>query len=428
MVKPPGPVKTPPHLPLPGSPAPRADAGPAPVFQRAEPPAARPALAASARSAIPAFEVMRITGRVEQLRAEGRDVISLSAGEPRPRATPGEIRPAGYTSTLGTPALREAIAGHYAAWYGVDLDPRRVAVTTGSSGAFQLGFLAAFNPGDRVALVSPGYPAYRNILTALGISVAEIATTLDTRYQPTPALLDAEVSANGPLAGLVLASPSNPTGTMLSRTELAALSDWCARHGVRLVSDEIYHGITYPEPGAADGRGVSTAEFGPESLVINSFSKYWGMTGWRLGWALMPEDLAGPIEALASNFSLSPPAPAQQVALDAFTPESYAERDEVVAGFGRARSLLLEAAPSLGWGEAAPADGAFYYYADLGPMLERFGDSRGYASALLEEAGVAVVPGVDFDPTNGHRTVRLSFAGGEASLAEAIERILAFQR
>lgn len=428
MVKPPGPFKTPPHLPLPGSPQPEPEPGAAPTFQRAPIVPAAPRLSASARSAIPAFDVMRITGRVEQLRAEGRDVISLSAGEPRPRAIPGQIRPAGYTSTLGTPHLREAIAGHYRAWYGVEVDPRRVAVTTGSSGAFQLGFLAAFNPGDRVALVSPGYPAYRNILTALGVRVAEIATTLDTRYQPTPELLAAEVRENGPIQGLVLASPSNPTGTMVSRAQLQALVAWCARNGVRLVSDEIYHGITYPEAGAADPRGVSAAEFGSEHLVINSFSKYWGMTGWRLGWALMPEDLAGPIEALASNFSLSPPAPAQQVALDAFSPESYADRDDVVTGFARARGFLLNAAPSLGWGDAAPADGAFYYYADLGQQLERFGDSRGYASALLEEAGVAVVPGVDFDPTHGHRTVRLSFAGGEAALAEAIDRILAFQR
>ncbi|GAA3586266.1 aminotransferase class I/II-fold pyridoxal phosphate-dependent enzyme [Klugiella xanthotipulae] len=381
---------------------------------------------------------MEILGRVEQLRAQGRDVVSLCAGEPSvgaPAAVSDSAAllhitgtPAlGYTSAIGTRELRDAIAGHYRKWYGLDVPPERVAVTTGSSGAFTLSFLAAFNPGDRVALASPGYPAYRNILTALGIEVVTIQTGPETRFQPTPALLDAAQAAHGPLHGLILASPANPTGTMTNRAELEALTGWCAAHGVRLVSDEIYHGITYPEPGAADPRGVSTWETNRSGLVISSFSKYWGMTGWRLGWALMPEDLTDAMEALAGNFSLCPPAPAQYAALGAFTAETYAERDAVVTSFARARSLLLAAHDRLGWGIAAPADGAFYYYADLGEQLDRWGTSRAYARALLDAEGVALVPGTDFDPLHGHRTVRLSFAAGETAVAAAIKRIVRFQ-
>ncbi len=381
----------------------------------------------SQRSAVPAFEVMRITDEIAQRRAAGHDVVSLCAGEPSARPAPGALKPAGYTGPLGTTPLREGIAGHYRNWYGLEVDPRRVAVTTGSSGAFQLVFLTAFDPGDRVALASPGYPAYRNILRALGVKVVEIATTYDTRYQPTPALLDAAVAEHGALAGLIVASPANPTGTMLGRAELSALVDWCRAHGTRLISDEIYHGITFPEPGAADPRGVTAASLDPETIVINSFSKYWGMTGWRLGWALLPDDLVAPLEALASNFALSPPAPAQELAMSAFTAETYAERDAVVAEFARARRLILGAAPRLDWGNAAPSDGAFYYYSDLGPQLERFGSATAYARALLEQADVALVPGVDFDPVAGDRAVRISYAAGEAAVAEALERILRFQ-
>ncbi|WP_084821012.1 pyridoxal phosphate-dependent aminotransferase [Leucobacter sp. Ag1] len=418
-----GPFKTPPPS-LPPHPA-------GAQGEAAEPPSsaadAPHGLGASRRSVIPAFEVMQITGEVERRRAEGRDIVSLCAGEPSARPAPGMLKPAGYTSPLGTAPLREAIAEHYANWYGVSIDPARVAVTTGSSGAFQLVFLAAFDPGDRVALASPGYPAYRNILRSLGVDVIEIPTGSETRYQPTPALLDAAVEAHGPLAGLIVASPANPTGSMLSRAELSALVEWCAEQRVRLISDEIYHGITYAEAGSPDARGVSAVELDPEAIAINSFSKYWGMTGWRLGWAVLPESLIAPMEALASNFALSPPAPAQELALGAFSEERYAERDAVVAGFARARALILDAESALRWGESAPSDGAFYFYADLGPQLERFGDSLGYARALLDGADVAVVPGVDFDPVHGRRTVRLSYAAGEAAVEEALSRILRFQ-
>lgn len=397
-------------------------------------PEQRPGLAASRRSSIPAFQVMQITDEIARRRAAGHDVVSLCAGEPSARPAPGSLKPAGYTGPLGTSELREAIAGHYQRWYGISVDPARVAVTTGSSGAFQLAFLAAFDAGDRVALVSPGYPAYRNILSALGIEVVDIATTFETRFQPTPELLDDAVRTHGDLAGLIIASPANPTGTMLGRGDLTELVSWCARRGVRLISDEIYHGITFPDPGDPDPRGVTAAELDAEAIVINSFSKYWGMTGWRLGWAVLPADLVAPFEALASNFALSPPAPAQEYALSAFSPETYAARDAIVEGFARARALILEAEPQLGWGAAAPADGAFYYYSELGPQLERYGTATEYARQLLEGANVAVVPGVDFDPgvrdgaVAGDRAVRLSYAAGESAVAEALERIVRFQQ
>jgi aspartate/methionine/tyrosine aminotransferase len=378
---------------------------------------------------------MDVLDRVAVLRAQGRDVVSLCAGEPSGGA-PSLVSEAAarllasgraltYTSALGTHELRAEIAAHYGRWYGVEVDPARVAVTTGSSGGFVLAFLAAFEAGDRVALARPGYPAYRNILRALGCEVVEIDCGPDTRFQPTPQLLEA-AQARGPLAGLILASPANPTGTMVDRAELAAVSAWCATNGVRLVSDEIYHGVTYPEPGAADPRGVCAWELGDTAVVVSSFSKYWGMTGWRLGWLLLPGDLVRTVDALAGNVALCPPAPAQYAAVSAFAEESYAECDEAVAEFARTRKLLLDNAARLGWGGSAPPDGAFYYWADLGPQLERWGGSRAYASALLEQAGVAVTPGVDFDDRAGEHSVRLSFAAGSTAVGEAIDRIEAF--
>ncbi|GAA4891490.1 aminotransferase class I/II-fold pyridoxal phosphate-dependent enzyme [Tessaracoccus lubricantis] len=388
----------------------------------------------SLRSAVPPFEVMTVLDQVATMRAAGRDVISLCAGEPAGGA-PSAVNEAaaalhasgrvfGYTSALGIWPLREALAEHYRRWYGLSVDPAQVAVTTGSSGGFLLAFLAAFEAGDRVALARPGYPAYRNILTSLGCEVVDVECGPDVRFQPTVAQL-AEVHGRRPLQGVILASPANPTGTMVSRAELAALVAWCEAEGVRLISDEIYHGVTYP---VGVDRGTSAWEMGTSSVVVSSFSKYWGMTGWRIGWLLLPADLAAAVDALAGNLALCPPAPAQYAALEAFTDESYAECDAAVAGFAEARDLLLAAEPRLGWGVTAPADGAFYYYANLGPQLERWGTSGAYAAALLDGAGVAVTPGRDFDTVLGDRTVRLSFAAGAPAISAAIERIVDFQR
>lgn len=397
----------------------------------------RKPLTVASRANVQPFAVMDILRRVAELRAEGRDVISLCAGEPGGGAPSGvsaraaAVHASGaaltYTPALGSAELRQGIAGHYKRWYGIEVPAHHVAVTTGSSGAFMLVFLAAFNPGDKVALARPGYPAYKNILTALGVEVIELDAGADTRFQPTPGMLADAVAERGPLAGLVLASPANPTGTMVSRDELAALTHWCAEQEVRLVSDEIYHGVTYPDAGAADRRGVCAWELDRSGVVISSFSKYWGMTGWRLGWAIVPEDLVQAVEALAGNVALCPPAPAQIAAVEAFSEESYAQADAAVAEFSRTRDYVLGQVAELGWVDAAPADGAFYFYALLGPALGGFADSVEYCAALLENAGVALVPGTDFDGVRGGAAVRLSFAAGYDAVREALVRIEKFQ-
>jgi len=394
---------------------------------------ATPAFAPSARSQVPPFTVMSILGRVAELRAAGHDVVSLCAGEPGGGAPPAvdaaaaAVHASGraftYTPALGLPELRTAVAGHYRRWYGLDVRPEQVAITTGSSGAFMLGFLAAFSPGDRVLLPRPGYPAYRNILTALGVEVVDVDVDAGTRYQPTVAHLEAAL-AEGPVAGLVLASPANPTGTMVSADELAELARWCEERGVRLVSDEIYHGIVHMDgqgPGACAWRTSRTA------LVVSSFSKYWGMPGWRLGWMLMPDDLAAAVDGLAGSVALCPPAAAQEAAVHAFSEESYAFCAEQAGGFTATRGVVLAALPRLGWADAAPADGAFYLWARLAPgMLAEFGSAVGYCAALLEEAGVALTPGDDFDAVHGPESVRLSFAAGPDAVHEALERIAAW--
>jgi len=295
-----------------------------------------------------------------------------------------------------------------------------VAITTGSSGAFVLAFLAAFEHGDRVALARPGYPAYRNILRALGCEVVEIACGPDERYQPTPALLDATVAEHGPLAGLVLASPANPTGTMVDGAELAALSGWCREHGTHLVSDEIYHGVT-----AGTREQVCAWSFDDHATIVSSFSKYWGMTGWRLGWALLPEPMVGAVDALAGNLALCPPTLAQHAAVEAFSERSYAEADAAAAVYREHRALLLDRLPALGWGATAPADGAFYLYADVSERIRAADepDSAAWCRRLLEETGVALTPGTDFDAVDGTHWVRLSYAADTAVLREALDRL-----
>ncbi len=378
------------------------------------------------RSEVPPFAVMEILAAAKARRAAGEDVVVLCAGEPSSGAPEAVRRAAatllaggdlGYTEPTGTPELRRALAGHYLHSYGVDVDPTAVAVTTGSSGAFQLAFLAAFEAGDRVALARPGYPAYANILTALGCEVVDLPCGPDQRYQPTVDQLDDA----GDLDGLVLASPANPTGTMVTPDELAAIAAWSARRGTRLVSDEIYHGITYA---GAPPTATAAAFRDTGAVVVSSFSKFWGMTGWRLGWLVLPEDLVGPVAALAGNLALCPPSLAQHAALAAFTDQGLAAARAATERYARCRDLLLTALPALRWDPVAPADGAFYLYGDV----SAFGlDSVTYCARLLDEAGVALTPGTDFDPAEGRDWVRLSFAVTPDDVRRAVERIVAWQ-
>lgn len=392
---------------------------------------------ASTRSAVPSFQVMMLLDQVARLRSQGRDVVNLCAGEPSGGALQAVREHAatspqnfGYTSPMGLAELRRAIAEHYGRWYGMDVDAEQVVMTTGSSGAFVLAFLAAFDPGDVVVLVRPGYPAYGNILRVLGCQVVELDCGPEVGFQPTPQMLDDVLASHGRIDGLMVASPANPTGTMIDRERLTALDAWCTANDVRLISDEIYHGITYTtEAGTPDAHGVCawdvTAE--PTSVVISSFSKYWGMTGWRLGWALVPPDLVDAVAALAGNVALCPPAPAQAAALGAFSDAAYTEAEGRVAKMARSRQALLSELPRLGWGPVAPADGAFYLWAGLADGLGPYSSSVDWCAALLDQEGVAITPGVDFDREHGGEFVRLSFAGEPEELVEAVRRIERFQ-
>ncbi len=326
-----------------------------------------------------------------------------------------KAEPLGYTLALGTDRLRQRIATHYATAYGVRVPAERICVTTGSSAGFLLSVLAAFGPGDRVAVAAPGYPAYRNILKALDIECVAVPVGVDSRWQ-----LSVEVLARleGRLDGVVVASPSNPTGSMLAAHEVAELATWCELHGIRLISDEIYHGITFGRP-AATAAGMAAAE---HAVIINSFSKYYAMTGWRLGWMVVPDDLARAVECLAQNLFISPPTLSQLAAEAVF--DCIEELDARVAGYRRNRDILLNELPAAGFGRLAPSDGAFYLYADVSDLTS---DSRELCARMLAEIGVAATPGVDFDPFEGARTLRFSYAGSEADMVEAARRLKAWR-
>ncbi|AEG42857.1 aminotransferase class I/II-fold pyridoxal phosphate-dependent enzyme [Isoptericola variabilis] len=388
----------------------------------------------SRRSHVPPFAVMEILAAANARREAGFDVLSLCAGEPSTgasdvvRSRAAELlRTAdlGYTEAMGVPALRAEIAAHYDRWYGARVDPDRIAVTTGSSGGFVLAFLAAFDVGDRVALARPGYPAYKNILAALGCEVVELDCGPETRYQPTVPQLT-EAYYEGGLDGLIVASPANPTGTMIAPAELEAVATWCGEHDVRLISDEIYHGIAYGED-VQQATAAMYTEAG--AVVVNSFSKYWAMTGWRLGWLVLPEELVAPVGALAGNVALSPPALAQHAGIAAFSPEGYAAAADNVARYATSRAALLDRVPELGWRPVAPADGAFYLYGNVSEYCARIGgDSVEYCARLLAEADVAITPGTDFDGVRGRDWVRLSFAAAPDVVARAVDRIVAWQQ
>ncbi len=374
------------------------------------------------RAGVPPFYVMDVWLAAAQRQRTHGDLVNLSAGQPSAGA-PAPVRAAaaaalerdqlGYTVALGIPELRAAIAGTYHTRHGLEVAPDDVVVTTGSSGGFLLAFLTCFDVGDRVAVTSPGYPCYRNILTALGCEVVDIPCGPETRFQPTVQLL---AELDPPVRGVIVASPANPTGTVIPPAELAAIASWCEETGVQLISDEVYHGLVYegaPETSCA-------WETSREALVVNSFSKYFAMTGWRLGWLLVPPGLLRAVDCLTGNFTICPPVLSQVAAVAAFEPESVAEADARVRDYSANRKLLLDGLRGMGIDRLAPTDGAFYVYADVSDYTA---DSLSFCSELLNDTGVAIAPGIDFDTVHGGSFVRLSFAGPAGDIDEALRRI-----
>lgn len=372
----------------------------------------------SRRSAIAPFYAMDVLRKANARSEAGFDVLHLEIGEPsrRPPARVIEAakaaldgRSLGYTEALGLPELRARIARHYRSDYGLDLPAERIVITTGSSGAFLLAFLSAFDAGDRIGLATPGYPAYRNTARALDLRPVNLAVEPETGFQPSPALIE---SCGSKLDGLIVASPSNPTGSMLATAAFDELACYCSDHGIRLISDEVYHGITY-------GRRADCAlAFTEESVVINSFSKYFAMTGWRIGWMVVPEELMDRVERLAQNLFISPPTLPQYAAMTAF--ECRDELDSEVSRYAHNRAILLEELPEAAIDRFAPADGAFYLYADVSNLAS---DSMSFCERMLAETGVATTPGVDFDPERGRFFVRFSFAGATGDIEEAARRL-----
>ncbi|UOA26999.1 aminotransferase class I/II-fold pyridoxal phosphate-dependent enzyme [Pseudosulfitobacter sp. DSM 107133] len=373
----------------------------------------------SRRSAVDPFIVMDVMEAARAAEDSGRHIIHMEVGQPgtgAPRgATDALARamnegPLGYTVALGLPALRARIAQMYGEWYNVDLDPSRVVVTSGSSGGFILAFTALFDTGDRVAIGAPGYPSYRQILRALDLQAVDLPAAPENRYQPVPADF-----ADMDIAGLMVASPANPTGTMLDHAAMGALIDATHAKGASFISDEIYHGIEY------EAKAVTALELTNEAYVINSFSKYFSMTGWRVGWMVVPEDHVRVVERLAQNMFICAPHAAQVAALAAMDCEDELQANLDV--YRTNRALMLEGLPAAGFTKIAPPDGAFYVYADVSELTD---DSRAFAAEILERAGVAVTPGLDFDPLRGRHTLRFSYARSAADIAEGLARLKAF--
>jgi len=374
----------------------------------------------SKRSGVDAFLVMDMLRRANELETIGKDIVHMAAGQPGTGAPASVIKAAksaldteklGYTESLGLPLLRERIAAYYKEKYGVSLKPERVVVTTGSSGSFVLAFLAAFEAGDKVALPTPGYPAYRNILNALGVATPAIETNAANRWVPGPEDIDRLVD-EGSLHGLLVASPNNPTGTMIKPDALKALVQKCHQAGLWLISDEIYHGLNY------EMEAATALQFTDDAIIINSFSKYFCMTGWRIGWMVVPERLVRPLEKLAQSLFISAPTLSQIAAIAAFDATEELEQRKGV--YATNRAILLKELPLIGLDDFLPVDGAFYLYADVRKFTN---DSFSFAQKMLDEIGVSVTPGADFDHGRGAQFIRLSFAGSTENVKQAIERL-----
>jgi len=381
---------------------------------------AKDLLRPSRRSEVPPFIVVDVMAAAAQAEARGVHVIHMEVGQPAAPAPKTAIAAAhaaletgriGYTESLGIPSLRARIARHYGEAYGLELDPARVVVTTGSSGGFILAFLSLFEPGDRVALANPGYPPYRHILTALGCEPVLITTSAETRFALTPEQVIAE-HRRKPLAGLVVASPANPTGTMMSAQALAQLIATAEAEGIRVISDEIYHGLDYAF--AAE----TAAKLSSRAVVINSFSKYFCMTGWRVGWMVVPDELVRTVDRLQGNLAISVPTLAQVAAQAAF--DGRDEMEAVKHGYEENRRILLDGLPKAGLDQFLPVDGAFYLYANIARFSD---DSLDFAKRMLNEAGVAATPGIDFDPIDGRHFLRFCYAGSAPEMHEAVTRI-----
>ena len=378
----------------------------------------------SLRSNVAPFLALDVLADATRREREGQDIVHLEIGEPGappPRAVREAAiaaldgRRIGYTEALGRPSLQARIARHYRETYGVEVSPEQIAVTTGSSGGFALAFLALFDPGARVAITAPGYPAYRNILEAFGIEVATIETDPAHRYTVSAAMIEAEHSKKK-LDGVLLMSPANPTGMMMSRAELRGICETCERLGIAFISDEVYHGLTYGEP------AETALKFSDQVIVANSFSKYFCMTGWRIGWLVLPEHLIRPTERLQQSLSISVPFLSQIGAEAVF--DAQEELEAVRAGYAKNREILLNELPGIGF-DALPADGAFYLYADIS---RHSGDSLAFCAKMLDATGVATTPGLDFDRLRGHAAIRLSFAGPERDIVEAMRRLKSWLR
>ena len=381
---------------------------------------------ASCRSAIDSFIVMDVMSRAAAREAAGHRVIHMEVGQP---ATPApaiardaakaaiDSQALGYTLALGSAPLRERIARHYQTTYGVAISPERIVVTTGSSAAFVLAFLALFDVGAHVALPQPGYPCYRHILTALGQHPLAIETNAATRWMPTPEAIAALADTAGGLQGVLIASPANPTGTMLQPERMKAIAQLCDERGIWFISDEIYHGLTYGQP------AKTALSYSDSAIVINSFSKYFSMTGWRIGWMIVPEFLVRPIERLAQNLYIAPPAVSQVAAAASF--DATKELQKNVAGYAQNRELLLEGLPKVGFHDIVPADGAFYLYCNVSHLTD---DSLAFANEMLAEICVAATPGIDFDPERGTTYLRFSYAGSIDDMREALRRLASWKR
>jgi len=375
-------------------------------------------ISTSRRSRIEPFHAMDVLAEANRLRQQGVDVISMAVGQPSGSA-PAAVREAasaalirgqiGYTDALGISALRRAIAAHYAEHYGVEVAPARVVVTTGSSAAFNLAFLAMFDVGDRVAITSPGYPAYRNILAALGLEAVEIE--LGEEGYLTAELLE-QAHRAAPLAGVLFASPANPTGAVIPEAELGRILERTRALGIAAISDEIYHRLGYAAP------DITALAFGDDAVVINSFSKYYCMTGWRIGWMVVPEELVRPIERLQQSLYISAPELSQVAACEAFG--ATAELEAIKDSYRQSRTMLLRRLPELGFRIAAPMDGAFYAYCDVSAHTN---DSMEFARRMIAEAHVAATPGHDFDVANGNRFMRFSYAGSVREIETAMQRL-----